>query len=100
MRKRAAVGESLIVERIGAVTLLTINRPHRSNALDAATSAAIDSEIDAAETNAAVGAVIITGKGDRAFCSGMDMKEAAAIGIGHGLVPGRGFAGITERRRA
>ena len=51
MRKRAAVGESLIVERIGAVTLLTINRPHRSNALDAATSAAIDSEIDAAETD-------------------------------------------------
>ena len=100
MRKRAAVGESLIVERIGAVTLLTINRPHRSNALDAATSAAIDNAIEAAETDAAVGAVIITGTGDRAFCSGMDMKEAAAIGIGHGLVPGRGFAGITERRRA
>ncbi|MDB5722798.1 MAG: enoyl-CoA hydratase, partial [Alphaproteobacteria bacterium] len=43
--------------------------------------------------------IILTGAGERAFCSGMDMKEAAEVGPGSGLIPGRGFGGITERRR-
>ncbi|MFD2137176.1 enoyl-CoA hydratase-related protein [Novosphingobium resinovorum] len=30
----------------------------------------------------------------------MDLKEAERIGAGHGLIPGRGFGGITERRRS
>lgn len=91
--------EGLIVERHGPVLLLVIDREHRRNALDAATSAAIDAQIGAAESDPSIGAVVITGNGERAFCSGMDMKEAAEIGIGHGLVPGNGFAGITERTR-
>ncbi|AUW59574.1 enoyl-CoA hydratase [Sphingobium sp. SCG-1] len=89
----------LIVERHGPVLLLVIDREARRNALDAATSAAIDRQIGAAEADESIGAIIITGSGDRAFCSGMDMKEAAEIGVGHGLIPGHGFAGITERRR-
>lgn len=89
----------LRIDRRGGLLLLTIDREHRRNALDAATSAAIDRAIGEAEADPAIGVVILTGTGDRAFCSGMDMKEAAEIGVGHGLVPGRGFAGITERRR-
>ena len=89
----------LKVERRGAILLLTINRPERRNALDAATSRAIDHWIGVAEEDSAIGATILTGAGDRAFCAGMDMKEAAGIGAGHGLIPGRGFAGITERSR-
>lgn len=90
----------LRVERNGAVLLLTIDRDHRRNALDAATSAALDRAIDEAERDPGVAVTVLTGAGTRAFCSGMDMKEAAEIGVGHGLVPGRGFGGITERRRA
>lgn len=93
----ASVG--LLVERHPDFTVLTIDREERRNALNAATSVAIDREIDRAEADSEVTAIILTGTGERAFCSGMDMKEAAAIGAGHGLVPGRGFAGITERRR-
>ncbi|WP_070152454.1 enoyl-CoA hydratase/isomerase family protein [Sphingobium phenoxybenzoativorans] len=89
----------LIVERHGPVLLLIIDREERRNAIDAETSAAIDSHIGLAESNDSIGAIIITGSGERAFCAGMDMKEAAEIGVGHGLIPGRGFAGITERRR-
>lgn len=89
----------LLIDRRGGLTILTIDRPSRANALDAATSAAIDRAIEAAEADPGIGVVLLTATGERAFCSGMDMKEAAAIGVGHGLVPGRGFAGITERRR-
>ncbi|MFT4055519.1 MAG: enoyl-CoA hydratase-related protein [Novosphingobium sp.] len=89
----------LIVERRGAVCLLTIDREHARNALDAATSQAMDAAISAAEADPVVGAMIVTGTGNRAFCSGMDLKEAERVGAGHGLIPGRGFGGITERRR-
>lgn len=89
----------LRIERQGRLLILTIARPARANALDAATSAAIDEAVEEAERDTGIGAILLTGAGDRAFCSGMDMKEAAAIGAGHGLIPGRGFAGLTERRR-
>ncbi len=89
----------LVVERHGAVSLLRINRPEARNALDAATSRALDEAISAAEADVAIGAMIVTGTGERAFCAGMDLKEAGRIGAGHGLVPGRGFGGITERKR-
>lgn len=90
----------LIVERRGAVCLLTIDREAARNALDAATSRAMDAAISAAEADPEVGAMIVTGAGSRAFCAGMDLKEAERIGAGHGLIPGRGFGGITERRRS
>lgn len=98
-QEEQGAGDGLRVERHPGFVLLTIDREARRNALDAATSAAIDREIDRAEADAEVAAIVLTGTGNRAFCSGMDMKEAAEIGVGHGLIPGRGFAGITERRR-
>ena len=80
------------------IATITIDRPHVRNAVDAATSRLIDSLLDTAEADDRVGVIVVTGAGDRAFCSGMDLKEAALAGPGHGLLPGRGFAGITERR--
>jgi enoyl-CoA hydratase/carnithine racemase len=59
----------------------------------------MDEAITAAEADPDLGATIVTGTGDRAFCAGMDLKEAERIGAGHGLIPGRGFGGITERQR-
>lgn len=89
----------LIIERRGALLILTIDREGRRNALDTVTSAALDAAIEDGERDPQVSVIILTAIGDRAFCSGMDMKEAATIGPGSGLVPGRGFGGITERRR-
>lgn len=88
------------IARQGHRLLITIDREAQRNALDSATSSAIDAAIDVAERDAGVRVILLTGAGDRAFCAGMDLKEAARIGAGHGLVPGRGFAGITERRRS
>ncbi|PXA85719.1 enoyl-CoA hydratase [Nostoc sp. 3335mG] len=91
--------DTLRIKRAGGLTILTICRDARRNALDAATSAAIDAEVERAETDPDTHVLLLTAEGDRAFCSGMDLKEAAEKGAGHGLIPGRGFAGITERRR-
>ncbi|MES2495651.1 MAG: enoyl-CoA hydratase-related protein [Pseudomonadota bacterium] len=91
---------SIRIEDQGAVRIITIDREARSNALDAATSDAISRAVDDVENDPAIRVLVLTGAGDRAFCAGMDLKEAAARGAGHGLVPGRGFAGITERRRS
>lgn len=90
---------SVAIENHGAVRLIRIEREARSNALDSAASMAIDDAVDQAEHDPAVHVVLLTGAGDRAFCAGMDLKEAADRGAGHGLVAGRGFAGLTERRR-
>lgn len=87
------------IEDRNGVRIITIDRERRSNALDVAASAAIDQAIDTAERDPAIHVVVLTAAGDRSFCAGMDLKEAAERGPGHGLVPGRGFAGITERRR-
>ncbi|MDR7101285.1 enoyl-CoA hydratase-related protein [Croceicoccus sp. BE223] len=89
----------LAIETHGAIRVLRIDRPEKGNSLDAATSYAMDAAITAAEADPAIGAMIVTGTGDRIFCAGMDLKEAAERGAGHGLVPGRGFGGITERKR-
>ena len=87
----------ILLRRAGETLIITINRPERANAVDAATSLAVDAAVREAETDASIGAIILTGAGLRAFCSGMDMKEAAEKGPGLGLIPGRGFCGITER---
>jgi enoyl-CoA hydratase/carnithine racemase len=89
----------LRIERRGALMILTIDREDRRNALDSATSAALDQAVDEGERDPGVAVLILTAVGTGAFCSGMDMKEAAANGPGSGLIPGRGFGGITQRRR-
>lgn len=84
-------------EQRGAVAIIRLNRPDLRNAADSATSHAVHHALNHAEADDSIGAIILTGTGDRAFCSGMDLKEAGRVGAGTGLVPGAGFLGITER---
>jgi len=88
---------TLIVERIANILILRINRPEVHNAIDAATCLAIDAALHEAERDDAIGAVILTGTGDKTFCAGMDLKFAAREGVEHVMIPGRGFCGVTER---
>ena len=61
----------------GAVALITLNRPDRLNAMNKAMLEEMRAACDAAEADAAVRAVVLTGAG-RAFSSGFDLKEQAA----------------------
>jgi enoyl-CoA hydratase len=64
----------LLEERRGAVQILTINRPNERNSLNHAVIAGLGRGLRRAEADPDVGAVVITGTGDRAFCAGMDLK--------------------------
>jgi enoyl-CoA hydratase/carnithine racemase len=62
------------VERRGSVEILRINRPEVRNAMNPDVMAAIGFGIARADDDPAVGAVVVTGTGDRAFCAGMDLR--------------------------
>lgn len=56
------------------IAWLTLNRPEAMNALDAAMLAAFDTAVRRAAADAAVGAVILTGAGEKAFSAGADIQ--------------------------
>ncbi len=78
------------------VLVITINRHERRNAIDPDTSAEMERILNAAETDPAVGAIIITGAGDRSFCSGEDLAAYDENGTCNTIMA-HGFAGMTER---
>jgi len=65
---------TIVVETIGAVARLTLNRPERANALNAAMLGEIAGALDEIERNAGLRALIVRGAG-AAFSSGFDLKE-------------------------
>ena len=66
--------DGLIAERDAGVLRLTLNRPDVANALDWKTREALVAELANASADAAVRAVVLTGAGDRAFCTGADLR--------------------------
>jgi enoyl-CoA hydratase len=66
----------LLVETVGPVRRLTLNRPEVLNALSTELSAALWSALREASGDSSVRVVIIRGAG-RAFCAGYDLKEEA-----------------------
>ena len=63
-----------------SVATITINRPERYNALRARTVDELIAGFKSAWVDPNVGAVILTGAGEKAFCSGGDQKERAEKG--------------------
>jgi enoyl-CoA hydratase len=70
----------LLVEDVGPVRRLTMNRPGALNALNAELIEAISEAIDAAGKDDSVSVVILRGAG-RAFCAGYDLNEDAEGGV-------------------
>ena len=66
------------VER--ATALITINRPERMNAFRGRTVDELIHAFKLAWSDPGVGAIILTGAGERAFCAGGDVKERAETG--------------------
>ena len=80
--------EAVLYEMRGAVAIITINRPEARNAISRAVRDGIRAAFERFEADAAAQVAVLTGAGDRAFCAGMDLKEAAAES--RGVLP-RGF---------
>ena len=68
----------LVVERRGAVMVLRLNRPQARNALTPSLMGSIGAQLLAAEADPQVRTIVLTGTGDRAFCSGLDLRAFAA----------------------
>lgn len=85
----------VLVEREGAILLVTLNRPEQRNAIDHDTAVAIAAALDELEgdDSLSVGVLAANGKG---FCAGMDLGAFAAGGK-RPWAGGRGFAGIVRR---
>lgn len=69
----------LIVEDVGRIRVLTLAREAALNAFDNALYRDLADAMDAARSDSAVAAVILTAQG-RAFSAGQDMTQMAAIG--------------------
>ena len=68
------------IQRDGAVTIITINRPHRRNAVNFATAGALREAWLAFDADPTQRVGILTG-GDDVFCAGADLKEIDGLDI-------------------
>ncbi|OLT16484.1 enoyl-CoA hydratase [Pseudonocardia sp. CNS-139] len=81
-------------ERRGRVLVITLDRPHRRNALDGAAARALSAAVDELEAAPDLAVGVLTGAGG-VFCAGMDLKAFVTGDLPE--VPGRGLGGMTER---
>ena len=69
----------IIYEKQGMIARITINRPEAYNAYTTDTLRELIRAFDDASADDAVGVIVYTGAGDKAFCTGGDVKEYAAV---------------------
>lgn len=69
----------ILLERQGRVAIIRLNRPEKLNAWNAQMREEIVQALLAFDADPDVGAIIMTGAGDRAFCAGQDLEEAHAF---------------------
>jgi enoyl-CoA hydratase len=83
----------VLLERRGAVQVITINRPEARNALNAAVAVGIRDAVDELDADGELRAGVLTGAGGT-FSAGMDLK--AFLKGETPSFPGRGLCGITQ----
>jgi isohexenylglutaconyl-CoA hydratase len=78
MGERMSVTEQpVLVVRDGPVVRVTLNRPQRRNAMNAAMGAALDALLDELEADRVARIVVLSGAGGH-FCAGLDLAEVGA----------------------
>ncbi len=69
--------DTVLVERDGPVTIVSVNRPHCRNAVDGATARKLFDAFLAFDADAEASVAVFTGTGGY-FCAGADLKAVAA----------------------
>lgn len=69
--------ENLLVERDGAVLVVTINRPDKLNALNTKTVTELGQVMESAQADEGVRVIVLTGAGEKSFVAGADINELA-----------------------
>lgn len=80
----------ILYSTAAGVATITINRPQRLNAFTGHTLTELQHAFERAGADHSVGVIVLTGAGERAFCSGGDMHWEAGGGLeGHDFQLGR-----------
>jgi enoyl-CoA hydratase/carnithine racemase len=85
--------KAIILEYHGATAVVRLNRVEKHNAISREMAEQLVRCLDALDANPDVRVIVLTGAGDRAFCAGADMAEAA-LGV-----PSSGPSGQPEGER-
>jgi enoyl-CoA hydratase len=84
------VEQVVLYERSASVGVITLNRPKSLNAINIEMRRVLPEVVRRADSDPDVRAVVIKGSGDRAFCTGADIKE---------FVPADSLVAAREQRR-
>ena len=69
------------IEREGGIAVLRFNRPDALNALTVALARGIAEGLIALDADPDVKGIVLTGAGERAFCAGVDLREAREVQV-------------------
>lgn len=94
----------IVTAREGAIAIITLQRPEKLNALDAAMMAALEAAANEIDADPAIRAAIITGAGDKSFCAGGDIEawskvEPHEFGLSWVRQGHRAFDALTRMRQ-
>ena len=73
--------QNMLVDDLGAVRRITLNRPDKLNALNHATLSELHEAFEAAGRDPSVHVVVLTGAGPKAFVAGADISELAQCDV-------------------
>jgi enoyl-CoA hydratase/carnithine racemase len=71
---------NVLYERVGATSLLTIDRPERRNAIDGQTAEELLAGYRSFESDENAHVLVVTGSGEEAFSAGADLKAIETLG--------------------
>src|SRR3954452_8348952 len=87
----------LLYDVVDHVATITLNRPHRRNAISAGMLRLLGERLEEADGDGDVRVVLLTGAG-KGFCAGLDIKDAmAGTGIGGGGSSDLGIGALHTR---
>lgn len=69
------MSSTVLFEKRGKVGVLTLNRPEARNALSPELMVELKAQLEAAERDPEVVAILLTGSGEKAFCAGADLGK-------------------------
>src|SRR3954469_15901594 len=72
---------TILVEKRGAVTLVTLNRPEALNALNSEVLKELTEVFGAYDSDTSQRCLVLTGSGEKAFAAGADIKEMQPQGF-------------------
>ena len=89
--------EQILLDAEAGIATVTLNRPDRHNALGSRMVDELGGALDELEGSGDVRVMILTGAGDKAFCSGVDLKERAEMDADGRWAHNRALGAFAER---